>query len=64
MNSRRSSAKLTLSQMRQSPSLLWLLGYELDECGDDTVELVVQARVLLNVAAHNCDFHARECFAG
>ena len=56
MNSRRRSAKLTLSQMRQRPSLCWLPGYELDECSDDAVKLVVQARVLLNVAAHNRDF--------
>jgi len=43
----------------------WLPGYELDECSDDDrVELVVHARVWLNVAAHDRDFQARERFAG
>jgi hypothetical protein len=37
--------------------------YELDESSDDAIELVVQARVLLNVATHDRDFQTRKCFA-
>ena len=41
-----------------------LPGYELDERSDDAVEPVVQARIWLNVAAHDGDFETRECFTG
>ena len=63
MNSRRSSQKMTLSQMRQRHWRVSLPGYELDECSYDAVELGVQPRVLLNVAAHDRDLQARERLA-
>lgn len=62
MISRRIFAKLTQSQLRLRASG-GSLGNEHDPRRYDAVELVVQALILLNVAANHCHFQAGECFA-